>query len=116
MGLSDALRVALIEEVPGLYLLSTPSGWYVGIGQAEAAAAWLEGHDVRVVGFEGLRTDGRSLLASVDHIADFSAAPGRESDGAPTEVMGQILRAWATEVEFVEIVVAEGGGPASTER
>jgi hypothetical protein len=70
---------------------------------------WLREHRAVILGFEGFRTDGRSLVPLLDYIADFSAIQGSAADRVAKTAQAAlvVLAKWKGGPEFIEFVVEE---------
>lgn len=109
MGLSPRVCSQLRVEIPGLYVLDSGSTTYIGIGKSIDVARWLHERGYAILGLEGVKADGRSIIPSVDHIADFTDLGGQSGQVSKAlRAAVNILRQWEAEtVEFVDFVVEE---------
>ncbi len=96
----------LAKEGRGLSLRSGDKV-LVGIGFAEEAVLWFKHRGAIILGFEGFRTDGASLYALLEYIADFSAIRGapEERVGRCADAALMVLRKWDHGPEFVEFIL-----------
>jgi len=98
----------LEHQIKGPVLRSGES-FYPSVHAALEAMDWLEQHRYVVLGFDGLDTDGWSVRARLDRIADFSTDLP-ESWPARVErtiaASRQTLAEWI-DVQFVDLVVDE---------
>jgi hypothetical protein len=105
----------LRTQLPGLVLRSHDN-YYPSVSAAIQALDWLAAHSHVVVGFEGLDTDGRNILPSLEWITDFSSISELESRQERVDqsisASRRLLQAWLGQVQFVDLIVEE---PESTE-
>jgi hypothetical protein len=90
--------------------LVTPNTTLVGLGSVEEAVAWLRENRAVILGFEGFRTDGISLVPLLDYIADFSAIEGSPADrvAKTAEAALVVLSRWrGGGPEFIEFIVED---------
>jgi hypothetical protein len=98
----------LISSTAALCLLSGGSDKvYFGIGHSQEVASWLNKHSFVILGLEGFKCNGVSILPMEDFIADFSSITGTPIDRIQKSLQAAItiLPQWADDVEFVEFVI-----------
>jgi hypothetical protein len=104
----------LLEFARSAAVLMLTSGDNIYLGRARVAEAleWLHAQGLVVLGMEGFSTDGRYVLPSLDHVADFSEIDGTwpERVAASHQAAITVISLWDDAVPFVQIET-ESVGP-----
>ena len=97
----------LLDSLPVLCLLSGRSSYYFGIGNSKEIAFWLSKRGLIILGIEGFKCDGVSVIPLVDYIADFSSITGSLSERVDASLNAalSVLPNWENTVEFIEFII-----------
>lgn len=109
MQLNEESLRDLVRDTGARVLRSWAEDVYVDIESAPSVARWLSDRGERIVGFDGLHSDGNRVSPDLDHIADLSSCTTAAS---AREATLQILGEWRRAVRWVDFSTVRPDAPA----
>jgi hypothetical protein len=106
MVIDERLREGIRRGIAALCLLSGDSV-YFGIGRAADIATWIADQGMVILGMEGFRCDGKSVIQLSAFVADFGSLTGPRAERvvAARKACLEVLSRWSDEVQFVEFTL-----------